>query len=513
MPLMRHEGNTRAYAIPAEASYDSGRQPQEERQIHMAQKKTKIVCTMGPACEDEETLRKLIENGMNVARFNFSHGTHESQKAMMERVRKVADEMGVPVAIMLDTKGPEVRTGIIEGGGKVAIETGSDIVVVTDNVPCTPSRISLDYKNLPNEVEPGATILIDDGLIELNVMAVEDGEIRCRVMNGGELGEHKGVNIPGVEVGLPSVTDRDREDIIFGCELGIDAIAASFIRSATAVQEIRSILAAHGAENVKVFPKIESVLGVANFDEILEASDGIMVARGDLGVEVPPAQVPHLQKMIIAKCNDAYKIVITATQMLNSMIENPRPTRAEITDVANAIYDGTDCVMLSGETASGKYPAEAVKTMSDICVETELHLEKRKAYHERRGLANVSAATGFSAVFMAEQVGAAAILCPSHSGRTARIVSAYRPDLPILVPSPNEETLRNCCFIWGAKAYKTIEQGTLQNTIYHSLQVAPNVGLVDAGELVVITAGDPQTSPRMGDYSTSTNMAMVAQIQ
>ena len=195
------------------------------------------------------------------------------------------------------------------------------------------------------------------------------------------------------------------------------------------------------------------------------------------------------------------------------MIENPRPTRAEITDVANAIYDGTDCVMLSGETASGKYPAEAVKTMSDICIETELHLEKRKAYHERRGLANVSAATGFSAVFMAEQVGAAAILCPSHSGRTARIVSAYRPDLPILVPSPNEETLRNCCFIWGAKAYKTIEQGTLQNTIYHSLQVARNVGLVDAGELVVITAGDPQTSPRMGDYSTSTNMAMVAQVQ
>ena len=322
----------------------------------MAEKRTKIVCTMGPACEDEETLRKLIENGMNVARFNFSHGTHESQKAMMDRVRKVAAELGVPVAIMLDTKGPEVRTGIIEGGGKVSIETGSDVVVVADDEPCTATRISLDYANLPNEVEPGATILIDDGLIELSVTAVENGEIHCHVQNGGELGEHKGVNIPGVEVGLPSVTDRDREDIIFGCEQGIDAIAASFIRSADAVQEIRSILVAHGADNVKVFPKIESMLGVANFDEILEASDGIMVARGDLGVEVPPAQVPHLQKMIIAKCNDAYKIVITATQMLNSMIENPRPTRAEITDVANAIYDGTDCVMLSGETASGRFP-------------------------------------------------------------------------------------------------------------------------------------------------------------
>ena len=479
----------------------------------MAVKKTKIVCTMGPACADEETLRKLIENGMNVARFNFSHGTHESQKAMMDRVRKVAAEVGVPVAIMLDTKGPEVRTGIIEGGGKVMIETDSEVIVAADDEPTTATRITLDYKNLSNEVEPGATILIDDGLIELSVIAVENGEIRCHVENGGELGEHKGVNIPGVEVGLPSVTDRDREDIIFGCEQGIDAIAASFIRNAGAVQEIRSILAAHGAENVKVFPKIESVLGVANFDEILEASDGIMVARGDLGVEVPPAQVPHLQKMIISKCNDAYKIVITATQMLNSMIENPRPTRAEITDVANAIYDGTDCVMLSGETASGKYPVEAVKTMADICIETEKHLEERKAYHERRGLANVSAATGYSAVFLSAQVGAKAILCPSHSGRTARIVAAYRPKLPIYVPSPNEETLRNCCFIWGAEAYKTIEQGTLQNTLYHSLKVARDVGLVAAGDLVVITAGDPQTSPRMGDYNTSTNMSMIAQVQ
>ena len=512
MPLMRHEGNTRAYAIPAEASYDSGRQPQEERQIHMAQKKTKIVCTMGPACEDEETLRKLIENGMNVARFNFSHGTHESQKAMMERVRKVADEMGVPVAIMLDTKGPEVRTGIIEGGGKVAIETGSDIVVVTDNVPCTPSRISLDYKNLPNEVEPGATILIDDGLIELNVMAVADGEIRCRVMNGGELGEHKGVNIPGVEVGLPSVTDRDREDIIFGCELGIDAIAASFIRSATAVQEIRSILAAHGAENVKVFPKIESVLGVANFDEILEASDGIMVARGDLGVEVPPAQVPHLQKMIIAKCNDAYKIVITATQMLNSMIENPRPTRAEITDVANAIYDGTDCVMLSGETAAGSYPVEAVRTMAAICLETESHLSDRRARPYRDGLRMVNTTIGLTSVNIANSVHAACILCPTHTGRTARLIAASRPKQQIYAFSSLEPAIRRTNFYWGVQGILTDEQDTHIDACYNAIDTAKRRGFAKENDLVVVTAGDPNTVPYDDEYVSSTNMITVAQV-
>lgn len=479
----------------------------------MSAKKTKIVCTMGPACEDEETLRELIRCGMNVARFNFSHGTHESQRAMMERVRKVAGELGVPVAILLDTKGPEVRTGLVEGGGKVAIATGSEIVVTTEDVPCTAERISLDYKNLPNEVEAGATILIDDGLIELAVTRIEGSDIHCRVASGGALGDRKGVNIPGVEVGLPSVTDQDRNDIIFGCELGIDAIAASFIRSAAAVEEIRSILISQGAGHVKVFPKIESVLGVANFDEILAASDGIMVARGDLGVEVPPAQVPHLQKMIISKCNDAYKTVITATQMLNSMIDNPRPTRAEITDVANAIYDGTDCVMLSGETASGKYPIEAVKTMADICCETEKHLPERHAYHRRHGLANVSGATGYAAVFMAEQVGAKAILCPTHSGRTARLISAYRSNLPVYAGSPDDETIRTCCFVWGVECYKTVEQGTLQNTIYHTLQIAKERGLVETGDLVVVTAGDPQTSPRMGNYSTSTNVAMVAQVQ
>lgn len=482
----------------------------------MATKKTKIVCTMGPACEDEEVLRKLIQNGMNVARFNFSHGTHESQRTMMERVRKISTELGIPVAIMLDTKGPEVRTGLLAGGrgGRVMLKTGTETIVTTDDdVLGTAERFSLDYKNLPHELEPGATILIDDGLIELIVTRIEGNDIHCRVANGGELGERKGVNIPGVEVGLPSVTEQDRKDIIFGCELGIDAIAASFIRSAAAVDEIRSILTGQGAGHIKVFPKIESVLGVANFDEILAASDGIMVARGDLGVEVPPAQVPHLQKMIISKCNDAYKTVITATQMLNSMIENPRPTRAEITDVANAIYDGTDCVMLSGETASGKYPVEAVKTMSDICIETEKYLPERTAYRERGGLKNVNGSTGYAAVFMAEQVAAKVILCPTHTGRTARLISEYRSKLPVYAASPNEQAIRDCCFLWGVEAYLTVEQSSLQNTIYHSLQVAKEHGLVDAGDLVVITAGDPQTSPRMGDYSTSTNMALIAQVQ
>ena len=492
---------------------EAGEAASKARRRTVAKKRTKIVCTMGPSTESDEVLRELIKSGMNVARFNFSHGNHEYHRKNIERVRSISRELGIPVAILLDTKGPEVRTGMVAGGGTVTVAGGSRVVVTTEGTETTAERISIDYANLPSEVEPGSTILMDDGLIELCVESVEGPDIHCLVKAGGELGSRKGVNIPGVEVGLPSVTERDREDIIFGCEIGIDAIAASFIRSAAAVEEIRSILISQGAWNVKVFPKIESMLGVANFDEILAVSDGIMVARGDLGVEVPPAQVPHLQKMIISKCNDAYKTVITATQMLNSMIENPRPTRAEITDVANAIYDGTDCVMLSGETASGAYPVEAVRTMTDICLETESHLMERKAYHRREGLANVSGATGYAAVFMAEQVDAKAILCPTHTGRTARLISEYRSDLPIYAASPNDEAIRTCCFIWGTEGYKTIEQGTLQSTIYHSLQVARKEGLVDTGDIVVITAGDVQTSPRTGDYATATNVAMVAQVQ
>ena len=477
-------------------------------------KKTKIVCTMGPATEDEEVLRQLILHGMNVARFNFSHGSHEYHRKNIERVRALSRELAIPVAIMLDTKGPEVRTGLLEDGQKVTLETGKTCIITTeDDVIGTAERFSLDYKTLPQEVEKGTVILIDDGLIGLEVDHVEGTDIYCKITNGGELGEHKGVNFPNLNINLPSVTAQDRADIMFGCELGIDAIAASFIRDGKAVQEIRKICIEMGTPEVLIFPKIESALGVKNFDEILHEADGCMVARGDLGVEVPAAQVPHIQKTIIKKCNQHYKPVITATQMLDSMQRNPRPTRAEITDVANAIYDGTDCVMLSGETAAGKYPIEAVKTMSEICKETEKYLPERKTYHDRGGVRNVNGATGFAALEMADRVNAKCILAPTHSGRSARLISTFRPKMPLYATSPSEETIRRTCFYWGVYAYRTVEQGSLSSTLYNALTTAKNNNLVEAGDIVVITAGDAQTSPRLGDYTTSTNMAMVAQVQ
>lgn len=483
----------------------------------MSTKRTKIVCTMGPATESDEVLRELIKNGMNVARFNFSHGSHAYHRQNIERVRSISEELGIPVAIMLDTKGPEVRTGLLEGGQKVTVNTGDQIIVTaqptTEDWHGNAGHISLDYLNLPKEVEKGSIILIDDGLVGLEVDHVEGNDMHCVVTNGGEIGEKKGVNVPNVEIGLPSVTEQDIADIMFGCELGIDAIAASFIRNAQAVDEIRKLCADNGLRNVYIFPKIESALGVKNFDEILAASDGCMVARGDLGVEIPAQEVPHIQKIIIKKCAQSYKPVITATQMLDSMIRNPRPTRAEVNDVANAIYDGTDCVMLSGETAAGKYPVEAVKMMASICRETEKYLPERREYHDRGGMRNVNSAIGLAAAEVADRVNAKCIICPTHSGRTSRLISNFRPRIPIVAMSPSNHAIRKTCFQWGVDAYKTTEQGSLSATCYNALTVAKENGVVDTGDLVVVTAGDPQTSPSQGDYITSTNMAMVSQIQ
>lgn len=475
-------------------------------------KRTKIICTMGPATEDDNVLREIIKIGMNVARFNFSHGSHEYHRTNIERVRRISQELGIPVAIMLDTKGPEIRTGELENHEKVVLTTGEKTIVTTDDgVIGNKDRFSLDYKRLPQEVEKGSIILIDDGLIELTVDHVEGTDMYCNIDNGGELGERKGVNVPNVEVGLPSVTEQDKKDILFGCELGIDAIAASFIRNGAAVDEIRQLCFSQGQRHIDIFPKIECALGVKNFDEILEHSDGIMVARGDLGVEIPPAKVPHIQKSIISKCASVYKPVITATQMLDSMIRNPRPTRAEVTDVANAIYDGTDCVMLSGESAAGKYPVEAVKMMATVCKETEKYLAERGIYHDSGD--EVNAAIGLAAVECANRVHAHCIICPTHSGRTARLISNFRPNLPIIAMSPSNHAIRKTCFYWGVTSYKTPEQGSLSATCYNALREAKDHGCVNKGDLVVITAGDPQTSPSQGDYITSTNMTMVAQIQ
>ena len=479
----------------------------------MLPKRTKIVCTMGPATEDENVLRQLIENGMNVARFNFSHGSHEYHKAGIERVRRVAEEVGVPVAILLDTKGPEVRTGVLENGEKVHFETGDKTVITTDDdVVGNHDRFSLDFKNLPNEVKPGDRILIDDGLLEFDVDKIEGSNIYCTLANSGDLGERKGVNVPGVDISLPAVTERDREDIIFGCEMGIDAISASFIRDGKGVEEIRQICKDHGRDNVSIYPKIECALGIENFDDILEHASGIMVARGDLGIEIPPEKVPHAQKEMIRKCNEAYKPVITATQMLDSMIRNPRPTRAEVNDVANAVMDGTDCVMLSGETAAGKYPVEAVKMMAMICRETEQYLPERHEYHERGGVRDVNGSIGFAAVTTANRVGAKCIVAPTESGRTARLISNFRPKLPIYAVSPHEETIRKCCFYWGVTVLKGVAQGSLSETIKQALVVAKGNELVNEGDMVVLTAGDPNTAPSQGDYITSTNMVMVAQV-
>ena len=472
---------------------------------------------MGPSTEDENVLRELIKAGMNVARFNFSHGSHEYHRAGVERVRRVSEELGMPVAILLDTKGPEVRTGLLEDGKKITVSTGDEIVVTAqptdESFHGNAGHISLDYLNLPSEVEKGSIILIDDGLVGLEVQSVDGNDMHCVVTNGGEIGERKGVNVPNVNIGLPAVTEQDRADIMFGCELGIDAIAASFIRDAAAVREIRDICAQMGAERVSVYPKIECALGVTNFDEILEASSGIMVARGDLGVEVPAHEVPHLQKEMIRKCNAAYKPVITATQMLDSMIRNPRPTRAEVNDVANAVMDGTDCVMLSGETAAGKYPVEAVKMMASICRETEKYLPERDHYFDRGGVKNVNGAIGFAAVTTAERVGAKCILAPTNSGRTARLIADFRPKLPLYAFSPSEKTIRKTSFYWGVRSFHSTTMPSLNATVKQALQLAKEKGLVETGDLVVVTAGDPGTSPAQGDYTTSTNMVMVCQIQ
>ena len=476
-------------------------------------KRTKIVCTMGPANEDDEVLRQLILHGMNVARFNFSHGSHEYHRNNIDRVRRLSAELNIPVAILLDTKGPEIRTGLLENGQPVELVAGARVTVTTDECVGNAERFCLDYANLPAEVAVGSTILIDDGLIGLTVLGVDGNDILCEVQNGGMLGEKKGVNLPDINVGLPAVTEQDRADIMFGCELGIDAVAASFVRDAGAVTEIREICESCGSPDVQIFSKIESAQGVRNFDEILQVSDGIMVARGDLGVEIPEAEVPHIQKEIIRKCNLAYKPVITATQMLDSMTHNPRPTRAEVTDVANAVYDGTDCVMLSGETAAGKYPVDAVRTMSEICVETEKYLLERTEFHSRQGLRNVNSSIGHAAVTVAGRVGATCIVAPTQSGRTARIVANYRTKLPIYAISPSKKTIRRCCFYWGVTGLLGVAQSKLGDLVVSSLELVKAHGLVQKGDLAVLTAGDPATSPYAGSYITSTNVLLAAQIR
>ena len=451
-------------------------------------KKTKIICTMGPNSDDREVMKQLLLNGMDVARFNFSHGTHDEQRARYKQLREVAEEVGKPVAALLDTKGAEIRTGVLKDGKKVTLTAGEEIILTTEDIIGDAKRVHINYNGLNEDVTEGNVILIDDGLIELHVERVEGTEIYCRIMNGGELGERKGVNVPNVKIKLPALTDKDKEDIRFGIELGFDYIAASFIRSADAIRE--------------------------NLDEIIEASDGIMVARGDLGVEIAPEKLPHLQKMMIKKCSAACKVVITATQMLDSMIRNPRPTRAEVSDVANAVYDGTDVVMLSGETANGKYPVEALKMMAHIVEETESHMngdfyEKRTVSDDNRH--NISNAVSYASVATAQSLDAAVIIAPSISGYTARMLSKWHPSTKLVGMSPSISAVRKMMLYWGVTPFQAKRAESTDTLIENSIDILKENGIVKTGDIAVVTAGVVDYA-RRHEPAASTNIMRVVNI-
>ena len=456
-------------------------------------KKTKIVCTMGPNTNDKDLMRKLVESGMDIARFNFSHGDHEEQKSRMDMLKEIREEVGSPVAILLDTKGPEIRTGLLREGKKVNLEEGQIFTLTTEVIEGDERKVSITYDGLVEDLEIGKTILIDDGLIELKVKELTDTEIVCTVVNGGELGQRKGVNVPNVPVRLPALTQKDREDIIFGVEQDVDFIAASFVRSAEGILEIKELLKECNAPYIPIIAKIENAEGITNIDEILQCADGIMVARGDLGVEIPPQEVPYLQKWLIQKCNDHYKPVITATQMLDSMMRNPRPTRAEVTDVANAVYDGTDAVMLSGETAQGKYPLEALQMMVRIVKNTEKHLDYDNLLEKAQanGKKSISSAIGYSSVATATSLNAQCIITPTASGATARVISKFRPKAMIVGVTPNEDALRRMQIFRGVYPLKSIPYQSTEEICEDAIKLAKANGMVKTGDIVVVTAGIP----------------------
>ncbi|MDQ0285959.1 pyruvate kinase [Desulfofundulus luciae] len=454
-------------------------------------RRTKIICTIGPACEQVETLMEMMRAGMNIARLNFSHGTHEEHARRIANIREAAGRVGKNIAILLDTKGPEIRLGYLEKE-PVVLKAGQRVVLTTENIKGTAERLPITYAGLPRDVAPGNTILIADGLIELRVICSNGHEVECEVVHGGELTSQKGVNLPGVPVNLPAITEQDIRDIKFGIEQELDFIAASFIRKASDVLAIRRILEEHGAD-MDIIAKIESREGVENLDEIIKVADGIMVARGDLGVGLPVEEVPLIQKSIIEKCNLAGKPVITATQMLESMIHNPRPTRAEASDVANAILDGTDAIMLSGETAAGHYPVEAVKTMARIASRVERALPYGEILQRRgRALARtVTDAISHATCTTAQDLGAAAIITSTETGYTAKMVSKYRPRAPIIAVTPAARVLRKLALVWGVQPLLVGRTRDTDSMIASAIEASLAADLIKPGDLVVITAGVP----------------------
>lgn len=469
-------------------------------------RKTKIICTIGPASESEERLRELMLAGMNVARFNFSHGSHEEHKAKFDRVIKVSSELKLPVATLLDTKGPEIRLKDIEGG-KTELVSGQKFILTTEEILGNNEKVTITYKGLKDDINVGTTILIDDGLIEMVVDEINETDIICSVVNGGPISNHKGVNIPGAALSMPYISDVDRSDIMFGCDMDFDFLAASFVRCKEDILEVRKIIEEHGS-HMKIIAKIENTQGIRNLDEILEAADGIMVARGDMGVEIPMEEVPIVQKQMIKKAEALGKHVITATQMLESMIKNPRPTRAEATDIANAIYDGTTAIMLSGESAAGLYPVEAVKTMVKIAERTEQDIDYNSRLRRRKDIDNIDTTTAIShaTCTTAMDLKAAAIITVTISGFTAGMIARYKPSCPIIACSVSPRTCRQLNLAWGVTPIWIARESTAEDLFDEAVHAAEKEGYIKKGDKVVLTAGVP-----LG-VSGRTNMIRVVEV-
>lgn len=454
-------------------------------------RKTKIICTIGPASENVATLREMMLAGMNVARFNFSHGTHEEQKGKFEKVLQARDELGLSVATLLDTKGPEIRLRNFEGG-KAELVPGQEFILTTEEILGTNQKAAISYKELKNDIEPGTTILIDDGLIEMTVKEIRGEEIVCQVVNGGFVSNHKGVNVPGAVLSMPYISEVDRADILFGIELGYDLLAVSFVRCKEDILEVRKILREHKS-SMKIIAKIENMQGIQNLEEILAVSDGIMVARGDMGVEIPLEEVPILQKKMIKLANAQGKHVITATQMLESMIKNPRPTRAETTDIANAIYDGTTGIMLSGESAAGKYPVEAVRTMAKIaeCAEKDIDYRSRMLRNTHGKEGDITTAIAYATCTAAMDLNAAAIITVTMSGFTAEAIARFKPKCPIIGCTVREEVYRQMNLLWGVMPLRLKQEDETEELFGSAVAEAQKAGYVKEGDIVVITAGVP----------------------
>ena len=459
-------------------------------------RKTKIICTLGPSTDKEGVLETLIQEGMDVARFNFSHGSHREQKERLIKLQEIRERLGRPVAALLDTKGPEIRIRTFKEG-KVELVEGQEFTLTSEDIEGTNEKVSVTYEDLYKDLKPGDSVLIDDGLIGLEVVSIEGKEIHCVVKNGGMVSDRKGVNLPGVDVNMPFISPKDKEDILFGIREGFDFIAASFTRTAEDVAEIRKILYENGGADIGIIAKIENQQGVNNIDRIIEAADGIMIARGDMGVEIPLEDVPVIQKEIIAKVYNAGKQVITATQMLDSMIKNPRPTRAETTDVANAIYQGTSAIMLSGETAAGKYPVEALKTMVRIAVRTESDIPYNELFSVRKKEEKKDMPTAIShaTCMTAIDMDAKAIITVTKSGHTARMVSRFRPGCPIVGCTSDMRTCRKLNLSWGISPILIKEEYSMEILFLHATEAAEREGFVQEGDVAILTAGVPVGRP------------------